>query len=155
MSPRIEIAQYLPSSPGYFALELTFEGEKPVAYRKAIVAWALEADTFAPYPITLEGLIVENVAILRPDGAVDMPCNAFYDDLQEWLEEAHAEHVAERARPAGNNAASEYIAGQCESRHIQSLLVVGPSPARLTPNAALDSAREVATKAARSRKVSP
>jgi hypothetical protein len=139
MRPHIEVAHCIPCQPGFFALELVYDDEKPSAYRNAIVAWALESGSFAPYPITLEGLIVEDVAILRPDGAVDLPCNAFYDNLQEWLDQSHAKHIVTRTkatkgagRPNANAPAHNLPAS------------TSPSPAHLAIHAALDEARDVA-----------
>ena len=142
MRPQIDIAAFLTAAPGNWLLTLTHDDDKPVAHRSAVQCWALEAGELHPYPVTVEyGLVVESVAILRPDGAVETHAATFHENEQEWLEEAHADYLAGRTRQACS-AAREYIADERAQSRRQPLPASAPSPAGQAIDAALDCVRK-------------
>ncbi|MFZ6673954.1 hypothetical protein [Undibacterium sp. Xuan67W] len=77
---------------GYFYLELYKESSSvPELFFHPIIAWALESQTYCPYPVTLSGVQTENISILRPDGIVSMPISGGYcDSVEEWLTHENA-----------------------------------------------------------------
>lgn len=83
----ITVQQVIPATPGYFALTpVSNEAETAFdALRSPIVAWALERDTFQPYPISLDGIDVDTPSILRPDGKVDRLGGESFSSVDEWL----------------------------------------------------------------------
>lgn len=75
------------ANTGFFVLR-TFDDEngRPTEIEKAPVEfWAIERDTFALYPITLEGLHADNVYILCPHGAVERVNIDGFVSQDEWL----------------------------------------------------------------------
>jgi hypothetical protein len=83
----IEFISEIKADVGYFVLELYKEpDEVPEVFFHPVYAWAIEGETFAPYPITNAGIQVENLQILRPDGIVYSGFeDGQYDSLDEWL----------------------------------------------------------------------
>lgn len=88
MEKPIKFAHMIAAHPGFSVLEVpSEESASPDSVNaNPVVAWALEAGSYAPYPITLEGVQIDNVAILRPDGKVEYPCSGLFLDTAEWLD---------------------------------------------------------------------
>ena len=85
---KINFVQTIAAHPGYFLLE-SMDGDDVspvVAHQEPIVAWALEGDNYAPYPITSEGVQINNDPVLRPDGTVAIACIEWHPSVAAWLE---------------------------------------------------------------------
>jgi len=81
------VQEVVKADPGYFILSPVEneEGTAVEALRTPVVAWALERDTYQPYPIGLGGLDVETPIVLRPDGKVDRLGQETFPSIAEWL----------------------------------------------------------------------
>jgi len=80
------LQEVIPATPGYFVLAPVHkEAGEVEALLTPVVAWALERDTFQPYPISLDGLDVDAPAILRPDGKVDRLGRESFSCIADWL----------------------------------------------------------------------
>ena len=90
-----EIISEIKADAGYFFLEfLDVEGDKPKLYFIPILAWAIESETFFPYPITSYGLKFVNVAYLHPNGVVIEPVEqCYFPNVQTWLEQSNISDV--------------------------------------------------------------
>lgn len=88
MKKSLKFSHMIAANSGFAVLEALngAAGQADSINASPVVAWALETGTFAPYPITLEGVQTENVAILRPDGKVEYPCSSLFLDTAEWLD---------------------------------------------------------------------
>jgi hypothetical protein len=88
IAAKIKFVQTIAAQPGYYLLESMHgdDGTPAVAHQEPIVAWALEDDNYAPYPITLEGVQTSNEAVLRPDGTVAIACIEWHPSVTAWLE---------------------------------------------------------------------
>lgn len=84
---------------GYFFLELYQDSKDvPELFFHPVIAWALESQTYCPYPVTLHGVQTENIHLLRPDGIVSSPLNGGYcDSVEEWLVHQNAAHALRHA----------------------------------------------------------
>lgn len=82
-----EFISEIAAHPGYFVLEPYSKNGKVVdVFFHPIYAWAIEAQTFAPYPIINFGVQIEKLYILRPDGIIHMGFeDGQYDSVDEWL----------------------------------------------------------------------
>lgn len=86
MPVEITFSTLLPAQPGYCVLEAIGEDAFPTQiHRDPIIAWAIESDSCAPYPVTLSGVQTGFAAIERPDGVVEKPCDAWYSSAAGWL----------------------------------------------------------------------
>ncbi|MBC3864361.1 hypothetical protein H8K32_19880 [Undibacterium jejuense] len=74
---------------GYYFLELEVnDGAIPRLVYHPIIGWALESGTYQQYPIILNGLVTEKIAILAPNGIVFTPLNEGYClNVSDWLAE--------------------------------------------------------------------
>jgi hypothetical protein len=86
-----EIISEIKADAGYFFLELlSVDGDKPKLYFIPILAWAIEGETFFPYPITSYGLKFVNVAYRNPNGVVIEPVEqSYFPDVHSWLEQSN------------------------------------------------------------------
>jgi hypothetical protein len=95
---RPDFGATIPAQPGFYMLGVLGDGDgfpfEVIQY--PVVAWALETESFAPYPVTLEGVQFDNVAILQPDGVVEIPCVGGYPSVAEWLADQQAKHGARK-----------------------------------------------------------
>jgi len=84
-----EIISEIKADTGYFFLEFSgLEGNKPELHFIPILAWAIESETFFPFPITSYGLKFVNVVYLHPSGVVIEPIKqSYFDDVNAWLEQ--------------------------------------------------------------------
>ncbi len=84
-----EIISEIKADAGYFFLELLgAENDKPELYFIPIQAWAIESETFFPFPITSYGIKFVNVVYLHPSGVVIEPVKqSYFDDVNTWLEQ--------------------------------------------------------------------
>jgi hypothetical protein len=87
--------QVIPANSAFFVLEMTSDedGQPVDVHRQPIVAWAIEEVSYAPYPITLEGVKTGNAHILQPDGTIERPWVDWYPNLEAWLKEQQAEYM--------------------------------------------------------------
>jgi hypothetical protein len=87
------------ASPGYAVLGVLSgdHGEPVEAIKYPVIAWAFEEISLAPYPITLEGVQLDSLSILQPDGSVEQPCIGGFANIDEWFENQQAEHNATKA----------------------------------------------------------
>lgn len=74
---------------GYFLLEKidAHEAEPAHVEKRAVVAWGYENDDefSIPYPVTLAGVVVEDVIVLRPDGVVEDAMGPIFQSLEEYV----------------------------------------------------------------------
>jgi hypothetical protein len=92
----LKIVKTIPAFPGFHVLELRHDqdgGIEPVL--RPIVAWALEDEIFAPYPVTLEG-VKTDAYILQPDGRVEKVCDCDYPSVAEWLKGQQEQQAVSR-----------------------------------------------------------
>jgi hypothetical protein len=97
-------APHVPAGPGFYLMAFSFYDAEPnvadilaLHNREPIVAWRL--DGYGPSPVVLDpfGLdpfgTVDGVsdAILRPDGAVELPCDRTFKDINEWAADVCSE----------------------------------------------------------------
>jgi hypothetical protein len=77
---------------GYFFLELCRDNDGEVhAYFYPVLLWALESETYFPYPVTQGGVKIVDIVVMRPDGMVTVGFDdIYYDSLSEWLESENA-----------------------------------------------------------------
>lgn len=74
------------AQPGFFVLEVMYDdGDELEPITHPVLFWAIESQTYAPYPITLDGVKTENTYILQPDGSVERPGIDGYPDVHSWL----------------------------------------------------------------------
>lgn len=85
----VMVQQVVEANPGYFVLTPVEneEGTALEALQTPVVAWALERDTYQPYPITLNGIDILTPCILRPDGKVDRLDQETFASIAEWLQD--------------------------------------------------------------------
>lgn len=83
------------ANPGFYVLtEIGDDNGYPVEADKApVVAWALEEDSLAAYPVTLEGVQTDNDYVLYPDGAVERPGIDGFRSVTEWLAAQQDDHA--------------------------------------------------------------
>jgi hypothetical protein len=94
-----EIRQYIPAQPGFFVLTPAFsEDDRITPHKSAVLAWGIEEDrgVTVAYPLTLEGLELETLPILRPDGIVEVAMNCIYDSLADWVEYENSKIAANK-----------------------------------------------------------
>lgn len=78
---------------GTYALHPYFEDGVFAVARSRVIAWSISADRFT-YPVTTEGMndgVNDTVAILHPDGSVDIPCDRTFATYDEWATAAKEE----------------------------------------------------------------
>lgn len=94
----VSFSQVIPALPGYNVVSvLGGRNDFPaIVHRDPVIAWALEEDIHAPYPVTLEGVQVEYAAIERPDGQVDEVNSAWYPSAAAWLASQQDEYADAR-----------------------------------------------------------
>lgn len=94
----IEFVGVIPAQAEFFVLNtVNADNGSPAGIDKSpIVAWALEAVSMTPYPVTLEGVKKDGVSIMRPDGAVERPCVDLSLNAADWLKERQEEFIAKR-----------------------------------------------------------
>ncbi len=93
-------AAIVPNDQAFFVLGVLTgdDGSPACAIKYPVVAWALEMETLAPSPVTLEGLQPDNCYLLQPDGTVERPGIDGFSSVDHWLAEQQRLH-ATRARP--------------------------------------------------------
>jgi hypothetical protein len=91
---RPDFGTAIPALAGFYVLGVLSDGNgyPCEAIQYPVVAWVLEEESFAPYPVTLEGVQFDNVYILQPDGSVERPCLDGYPSVAEWLADQQAKH---------------------------------------------------------------
>lgn len=85
---KFDLSRTIRANPGFFVVHtLNDEGGYPAEVDQApILAWAFEADSLVPYPVTLEGVQTHNAYILLPHGAVERTNIDGFASVAEWLE---------------------------------------------------------------------
>lgn len=74
------------AQPGFFVLELMRgNGDEIEPIQYPVLFWAIESESLAPYPITLEGIKTESNYILQPDGSVERPGIDGFGSVDAWL----------------------------------------------------------------------
>jgi hypothetical protein len=74
----------IPAFPGFYVLGTTGDRGPEEVIRDPVIAWALEDEILAPYPITLEG-VKGDVYVLQPDGRVVKVCSEKYANVDAYL----------------------------------------------------------------------
>jgi hypothetical protein len=87
MAPEFNFVQTIPAHPGYYLLGTLLDdhGRPEGLDKEPIVAWAIEEGSYAPYPITCEGVETGNGPVLRPDGTVATAWNERLRCENDWL----------------------------------------------------------------------
>ncbi len=102
-SHKLKFGQHITAVPGYAVLSTRHDDNGyPNEVNKAhIVAFAFEegCEFSIPYPVTYEGVITDNVYLLRPDGTVDKPDGEFFFSLDDWLKSEQADYTAKHGGP--------------------------------------------------------
>lgn len=74
---------------GYFLLEKipAHDDQQSRVEQRAVIAWGYEKDDdfSIPYPITLGGVVAEDIFVLRPDGAVEDVQGVRFESLEQYL----------------------------------------------------------------------
>ena len=87
-SAMVKIHSRSQALPGYFLLAIVpADHDRPAEIEKrAIVEWGYEEDDefSIPYPITLGGVVAEDIFVLRPDGAVEDVEGLRFDSLEQY-----------------------------------------------------------------------
>lgn len=101
IAAKLVFSNAIQANPGYFILTALGDenGYPSEVYKTPILAWALEGELFAPYPITLEGTQTDNCYILAPHGIVE---RAFLDSFlseDDFLKSKQEDHMAKHGRP--------------------------------------------------------
>ena len=81
--------QVIPAAPGYFVISPVFDTDKTDVFidhmADPIIGWAVDRESFQPYPITLNGVDENTPSILKPDGSIDRLGMESYDSLDKWI----------------------------------------------------------------------
>jgi hypothetical protein len=83
------IKQYIEAQTGYFLLQAYPDDDgKVYVHKRCIIAWAIDESLgcISPYPVTLEGIVLDNLPILLPSGFIEVPNVCDWNNLDEWLE---------------------------------------------------------------------
>lgn len=98
----LRFGQVVFANPGFAVIEaLCDEQGCPAEINQIpVIAWVLEEVSYAPYPVTLEGVRVDPCYILRPDGKVEQPCSSLFASSAEWLS-WHRDQHAKDGRKVG------------------------------------------------------
>jgi hypothetical protein len=93
--PKPKFSKIIPSNPGYFVLTtITDDHGYPIEVDKApVVAWALESDSLAPYPVTREGVQSEVQYILEPHGVVERAWIDGFLNVDDWLKSQQDDYI--------------------------------------------------------------
>lgn len=108
--PRVEFcfSHVIPAQPGYHVLTVE-PGRRDFpasVFRRPVIAWAIEAGSHFPYPITPSGVEASYLPYECPNGlVVESAGNAFSENVTEWLAEqqigyAHARNMSMEALAA-------------------------------------------------------
>jgi hypothetical protein len=84
----VKIRQYIEAQTGYFLLKAYLEEDgKMHVHKRCIIAWGLEESQgcTSTIPVTLEGMVLENLPVLLPCGFIEVPHDCDWDNLDEWL----------------------------------------------------------------------
>jgi hypothetical protein len=82
--------QIISAFQGFFVLTVKTEdgSEYPVgAYREPIIGWQIDDGSDQPIPLTPSGAYFETLDILYPDGTVNNPVGAVYENIDSWLKD--------------------------------------------------------------------
>lgn len=84
-----------PAVPGYFVISLMCneDASQVEIFKNPVIAWALEHESFQPYPITIEGIDDDRPAILQPDGSVECPGFGSFTSINQWRDKQPYPHV--------------------------------------------------------------
>jgi hypothetical protein len=98
MTPEFTFLQCIAALPGYFVLSAVEggSGQPEHVHKEPIVAWAIEEESYVPYPITYDGVDTKNSPVLRPDGSVAIACSAQWLDVDDWMQTEKEESEARR-----------------------------------------------------------
>lgn len=101
IAPKLVFSKVISAIPGYFVLTVLNDGNgyPSEVYKTPILAWALEGEFLAPYPITYEGAQTDNCYILAPHGIVE---RAWLDSFlceDDFLKSKQEDHMAKHGRP--------------------------------------------------------
>jgi len=87
----LEFFTECPSPPGYSFI--TVSDDLAFVFVAPVMFWALEVDTYAPYPVTMDGVQVSNVRILTPCGKVIDRLGDIYLNFAGFLKDIGAENA--------------------------------------------------------------
>lgn len=86
------------ANPGFYVLDILTGDDTVEPIQYPVIAWALEDGALAPYPITQEGIQLQNVYILQPHGTVERACIDGYPSVGDWLDAQKKEFIAKKGR---------------------------------------------------------
>lgn len=74
------------ATPGYFVISpIVDSGRVTRVFHAPVIAWAIEPETYQPYPITLDGIVEDDPVVLQPDGSVESLGRTSFSSIAEWL----------------------------------------------------------------------
>lgn len=90
-------ASVVPALPGYFGVEILNETDPPEIVRSPVIAWSISSLDGSVYPVFMSDT-GENVAILCPDGQVIAQFEAFYENVDRWMESVTVKSASKRCK---------------------------------------------------------
>ena len=74
------------ATPGYFVISPIVDASRITrVFQAPVIAWAIEPESYQPYPITLDGIVEDDPVVLQPNGSVESLGRTSYASIAEWL----------------------------------------------------------------------
>ncbi|MET3134759.1 hypothetical protein AAKU55_005061 [Oxalobacteraceae bacterium GrIS 1.11] len=108
IAAKLKFMATIPANPGFYVLEMLHDesGHPSEAIKCPVLAWALEGNILAPYPVTSEGVQFDTPYVLQPDGTVERVFDSWFPSLDEWMTSQKNDRIEKQGKAAMSASAA-------------------------------------------------